>query len=80
MTAGQTVGGAPQDDLLAQFARAYRKHEEENEKLCPIAMTAEDCIGAWRGHEREFREAVALVRAYLRDRGYKIDGRSTAIR
>jgi hypothetical protein len=35
-------------------------------------MTAEDRIGAWLGHDREFREAVALVRVYLRDRGYKI--------
>ena len=56
MTTGQTVGKATQDDLLAEFARAYRKHEEENEK-------PEDRIGAWLGHHHEFREAVALVRA-----------------
>jgi hypothetical protein len=72
MTTGLTLGGAPQNDLLTEFARAYRKHEEENEKPCPTAMTAENRIGAWLGHDREFREAVALVRVYLRDRGYKI--------
>ena len=32
MTSGQTVGEATQDDLLVEFARAYRKHEAENEK------------------------------------------------
>jgi hypothetical protein len=69
MTTGQTVGKATQEDLLAEFARAYRKHEEENEK-------PEDCIGAWLGHHREFREAVALVRTCLRKWGYKIGGSS----
>ncbi len=71
MTSGQTVGEATQDDLLVEFARAYRKHEEENEKPYSTAMTAEDRIEAWLGHEREFREAVALVRACLRLWGYK---------
>jgi len=71
MTTGQTVGKATQDDLLAEFARAYRKHEEENEK-------PEDRIGAWLGHDREFRQAVALVRACLREWGYKIGGSSEA--
>jgi hypothetical protein len=33
MTTGQTVRKATQDELLAEFARAYRKHEEENENL-----------------------------------------------
>jgi len=65
MTTGQTVGEATQDDLLAEFARACRKHEEENEK-------PEDRIGAWLGHHHEFREAVALVRACLRVWGDKI--------
>ena len=59
MTTGQTVGKATQDDLLAEFSRAYRKHEEENEK-------PEDRIGAWLGHHREFREALDLVRTCLR--------------
>ena len=59
MTTGQTVGEATQDNLLVEFARAYRKHEEDDEKR-------EDRNGAWLGHEREFREAVALVRACLR--------------
>jgi hypothetical protein len=71
MTTGQTVGKATQDDLLAEFARAYRKHEEENEK-------PEDCIGAWLGHHHEFREAVALVRACLPVWGYKIGGSAEA--
>jgi hypothetical protein len=78
MTTGQTVGKATQDDLLAEFARAYRKHEEENQKPCPTAMAAEDRIGAWLGHHREFREAVALVRVYLCDRCYKLGGSSKA--
>jgi hypothetical protein len=78
MTTGQTVGEATQDDLLAEFARACRKHEEENEKPYPAAMNAEDRMGAWLGHDREFREAVALVKRYLRDRGYKIGGSSEA--
>jgi hypothetical protein len=71
MTTGQTVRKATQDELLAEFARAYRKHEEENEK-------PEDRIGAWLGHHREFRQAVALVRACLREWGYKIGGSSEA--
>ena len=71
MKTRQTVGKATQDDLLAEFARAYRKHEEENEK-------PEDCIGAWLGHHHEFREAVALVRACLRVWGYKIGGSAEA--
>ena len=71
MTTGQTVGKATQDDLLAEFARACRKHEGENEK-------PEDRIGAWLGHHREFRQAVALVRASLRVWGYKIGWRSAA--
>jgi hypothetical protein len=45
MTTGQTVGEATQDDLLAEFARACRKHEEENEKPYPAAMNAEDRMG-----------------------------------
>jgi hypothetical protein len=71
MTTGQNIGMATQDDLLADFARAYRKHEEENEK-------PEDRIGAWLGHHREFSEAVALVRTCLRVWGYKIGGSSEA--
>ena len=71
MTTGQTLRKATQDDLLAEFARVYRKHEEENEK-------PEDRIGYWLGHHREFREAVALVRACLREWGYKIGGSSEA--
>ena len=66
MTTGQTVRKATQDELLAEFARAYRKHEEENEK-------PEDRIGAWLGHHREFRQAVALVRACLGKWGYKLE-------
>ena len=56
MTTGQTIGS----DLLADFVRAYRKHEEANENR----------IGAWVGHDREFRQAVALLRACLRKWGY----------
>ena len=62
MTTGQTVDKA--GDLLAEFARAYRKHEEAN---------PEDRIGAWVGHDREFRQAVALLRACLRKWGYKFE-------
>ena len=64
MTTGQTVGKA--GDLLADFVRAYRKHEEANEK-------PEDRIGAWLGHDREFRQAVALLRACLRKWGYRFE-------
>ena len=32
MTSGQAVGEATQHGLLVEFARAYSKHEEENEK------------------------------------------------
>jgi hypothetical protein len=71
MTTGQTLRKATQDDLLAEFARAYRKREEEDEKPA-------DRIGYWLGHQREFREAVALVRACLREWGYKIGGSSEA--
>ena len=60
MTSGQTVGEARQDDLLVEFARAYRKYEEAN-------------IGAWVFHDREFRQAVALLRACLRKWGYKFE-------
>jgi hypothetical protein len=67
------------DDLRAAFARAYRKHEEEDAKLYPARMTVEGRIGAWLGHDREFKEVVALVRAYLRERGYKI-ARKPAVR
>jgi hypothetical protein len=43
-------------------------------------MTAEERIGGWLGHGREFSEAVAMVKAYLRERGYRIDGSSEAVR
>jgi hypothetical protein len=70
MTAGETIREATQDDWRAKLERVWR---EENEKLDPATMTAEDRrrIGAWLGHEREFKEAVALVKAYLCERGYK---------
>ena len=64
MWTGQTVG--KEGDLLVEFARAYRKYEEANEK-------PEDRIGAWVGHDREFRQAVALLRACLRKWGYKFE-------
>ena len=72
MTTGQTVGEATQDDLLVEFARAYRKHQEENEKPYSSAMTADHRIEPWLGHEREFREAVAVLKVYLRNRGYEV--------
>ena len=64
MWTGQTV--AKEGDLLVEFARAYRKYEEANEK-------PEDRIRAWVGHDREFRQAVALLRACLRKWGYKFE-------
>jgi hypothetical protein len=64
MRTGQTLG--KEGDLLVEFMRAYKKHEEANEK-------PEDRIGAWVGHDREFRQAVALVRACLGKWGYKLE-------
>ena len=37
------------------------------------ALAPEDRIGAWVGHDREFRQAVALVRACLGKWGYKLE-------
>ena len=73
---GETIGEAARDDLQADFVRAYREHEE-NEKLDPATMTAEDRqpIGAWLNRDHEFNEAAVLLKAYLRQRGYKINGR-----
>jgi hypothetical protein len=61
-------------DLKGEFARAYRKHEKENTKLYLATMTEERIggIGGWLGHDCEFKEAVALIKMYLRKRGYKI--------
>ena len=76
---GEATGEAPQEDWQAEFVRAYSKHEEQD-KLGPATMTAEDRqpIGAWLNRDHEFNEAVALLRAYLRQRGYKIGGSSEA--
>ena len=73
---GETIGEATQDGLLAEFARAYKKQEEGNEKLAPATMTAEDRqpIGAWLNRDHEFNEAAVLLKAYLHQRGYKIGG------
>jgi hypothetical protein len=40
-------------------------------------MTAKDRqrVGAWLERDHEFNEAVVLLKAYLRQRGYKIGGR-----
>lgn len=73
---GETIGEATQDDWRAEFGRAYRE-QEENEKLGPATTTAEDRqrVGAWLERDHEFNEAVVLLKAYLRQRGYKIGGR-----
>ena len=73
---GEAKGEATQDDCRAEFVRAYREREE-NEKLGPATRTAEDRqpIGAWLNRDHEFNEAVMLLKAYLRQRGYKIGGR-----
>ena len=73
---GETIGEATRDDLQVDFVRAYREHEE-NEKLGPATMTAEDRqpIGAWLNRDHEFNEAAVLLKAYLRQRGYTIGGR-----
>jgi len=68
---GETIGDATHDDWRGEFGRAYGEHEE-NEKLGPATMTAEDRrIRAWLDRDHEFNEAVV----YLRQRGYKIGGR-----
>jgi hypothetical protein len=67
---GETINEATQDDWRA----AYREHEE-NEKLGPATMTAEERRHIWLDRDHEFNEAVVLLRAYLRQRGYKIGGR-----
>ena len=46
MWTGPRVAKDGEGDLLVEFARAYRKYEEANEK-------PEDRIGAWVGHDRE---------------------------
>jgi hypothetical protein len=56
---GEATGAAPQEDWRA------------------ATMTAEarQPIGAWLNRDDEFNEAVVLLRAYLRQRGYQIGGR-----
>src|SRR5512135_2310369 len=72
----EATGEATRDHFRAEFVRAYREHEE-SDKLGPATSTAEDRqpIGAWLNRDNEFNEAVALLRAYLRQRGYQIGGR-----
>ena len=69
---GEATGEAPQEDWRAECVRAYSEHEER-----PATMTAEarQPIGAWLNRDDEFNEAVVLLRAYLRQRGYQIGGR-----
>jgi hypothetical protein len=73
---GEATGEAPQEDWRAECVRAYSEHEE-HEKLGPATMTAEarQPIGAWLNRDDEFNEAVVLLRAYLRQRGYQIGRR-----
>jgi hypothetical protein len=67
---GKTIREATAEDWYELARLAERKHEE-NEMLDPATMTQEDCqkMQAWLDRDRDFNEALAVIKAELQKRG-----------